>query len=86
MRTVDLTKDPLDVPAVLNIAQQEPVLLLTADGQEFVVSEVDDFEQEVAALRASHAFQRFLDERSRSPRTTSLDELEHEIDQELTAQ
>ena len=49
------------------MAQQEPVLLLTADGQEFVVSEADDFEHEVAALRASQAFQRFLDERSRSP-------------------
>jgi hypothetical protein len=40
--------------------------------------EADDFEKEVEALRSSQAFQRFLDERSRSTGRISLDEVEAE--------
>ena len=86
MRTIDLEKERLDLTHLLNLARNEPVLLVTADGQEFLVSEVDDFEREVEALRASQAFQRFLDERSARPDRASLEEIEREIDQELTAQ
>jgi hypothetical protein len=46
----------------------------------------DDFDQEVEELRASQAFQDFLDERSKSERRISLDELETEIDEELKRQ
>jgi hypothetical protein len=46
----------------------------------------DDFEQEVETLRQSQAFQRFLDERSASPRRIPLEEIEAEIDQELATQ
>ena len=60
-------------------------MLLTADGQEFFISLADDFEQEVETLRQSQAFQRFLDERSASPRRIPLEEIEAEIDQELAA-
>jgi len=50
------------------------------------MTRADDFEQEVEALRRSQAFQRFLDERSASPRRIPLEEIEAEIDQELAAQ
>ncbi len=46
----------------------------------------DDFEQEVDTLRQSLAFQRFLEERSASPRRIPLEEIEAEIDRELAAQ
>lgn len=45
--------------------------------------EADDFGKEVATLRASQAFQKFLDERSASRRTISLEEIEAEIEREL---
>jgi PHD/YefM family antitoxin component YafN of YafNO toxin-antitoxin module len=54
MRTVNLAEEPLDLPALLNMAGQEPVLLLTPDGKEFVLIEADDFEREVESLRAQH--------------------------------
>jgi hypothetical protein len=40
-------------------------------------------DKEVEALRHSAAFQRFLEQRSRSPRRFSLDDVEAEIDREL---
>jgi PHD/YefM family antitoxin component YafN of YafNO toxin-antitoxin module len=51
MRTANLAEEPLDLVAVLKLADQEPVLLLTPDGKEFVLTEADDFEREVEGLR-----------------------------------
>jgi hypothetical protein len=84
MRTVNLAEEPLDLAAVLRLAGQEPVLLLTPDGKEFVLTEADDFEREVEGLRRSSAFQRFLEERSKDQRRIPLEEVEREIEQELS--
>ena len=65
------------------MARREPLLLMTSDGKEFCIAEADDFEKEVEALRASKAFQRFLDERSASTRKIPLEEIEAEIELEL---
>ena len=83
MRTVNLTEEKLGLEEVIKLARKGPVLLLTSDGKEFVVSEADDFEREVEALRGSRAFQRFLDERSKSKRAIPLEEVEKEIEKEL---
>ena len=80
MRTIDLTDERMDIEAIIAIASDEPVILLTSDGREFFVSEADDFEKEVDTLRASEAFQRFLDERSQSTRRIPLEEIEIEIE------
>ena len=86
MRTIDLEKEPLDLEAVIKLASQEPVLLVTPEGKEFCLAEADDFEREVETLRGSQAFQRFLEERSASTRRIPLEEIEAEIEQELAAQ
>jgi hypothetical protein len=85
MKTIRLDEVKLDLDTAINLARTEPLLLLTADGQEFFISLADDFEQEVETLRQSQAFQRFLDERLASPRRIPLEEIEAEIDQELAA-
>ena len=81
MKTIDLAQQKLDVEQLLDLARQGPVLLLTAEGEEFCVAEADDFEREVEALRHSRAFQQFLDERSKDKRTISLEELEKALEQ-----
>ncbi|MGE4096235.1 MAG: hypothetical protein AB7G75_35990 [Candidatus Binatia bacterium] len=86
MRTIELDKEPLDLEAVIKLASQEPVLLVTPEGKEFCLAEADDFEREVETLRGSQAFQRFLEERSASTIRLPLEEIEAEIEQELAAQ
>jgi hypothetical protein len=83
MKMVHLQEEKLDLETALTMAQQEPVMLLTEDGRQFVLAEADDFDQEVEALRKSQAFQQFLDERSRSPHRIPLEEIEAEIEHEL---
>ncbi len=83
MKTVKLEDEKLGLEEVINIARKEPVLVLTPDGKEFLISEADDFEKEVEALRGSPAFQKFLDERLRGKGTFPLEEVEKEIEKEL---
>lgn len=80
MKTIDLADERMDIAAIIAIASDEPVILLTPDGREFFVSEADDFDTEVATLRASETFQRFLDERSQSRRRIPLEEIEAELE------
>jgi len=83
MKTVKLEDKKLGLEEVINIARKEPVLVLTPDGKEFLISEADDFEKEVEALRGSPTFQKFLDERLRGKGTFPLEEVEKEIEKEL---
>ncbi|HHT9129064.1 MAG TPA: hypothetical protein ACFYEE_09955 [Candidatus Wujingus californicus] len=85
MKTINLKKENLDLKEVINMARKEPVLLLTPDGKEFFISEADDFEKEVEMLRGSQAFQKFLDERSMRKHRIPLEDIEKEIEKELSA-
>ena len=86
MKTIRLDEVQLDLDSAINLVRNEPLLLLTADGQEFFMTLADDFEQEVETLGQSQAFQRFLDERSASPRRIPLEQIEAEIEWELADQ
>ncbi|MFQ5781270.1 MAG: hypothetical protein ACE5HN_10875 [Nitrospiria bacterium] len=86
MKTVHLEKEKLNLTEAINMAKKEPVLLLTPDGEEFIISEADDFEKEVETLRNSAVFQKFLDERSKSKERIPLEEIEKEIEGKQAAQ
>jgi len=86
MKTINLEEEKLELAEVVTLAREGPVLLLTSDGKEFFISEVDDFAKEVESLRASQTFQRFLDERSKCDRRVPLEEIELEIEKELADQ
>jgi PHD/YefM family antitoxin component YafN of YafNO toxin-antitoxin module len=58
------------------MAHKEPVLVLTSDGEEFILSQADDFDREVEALRNSQTFQKFLEERSQCKARIPLSEIE----------
>src|SRR6516162_6694810 len=79
MKTIDLDTTKLDLASVIDMARQGPLLLLTADGQEILMSLADDFDKEVEVLRRSQAFQRFLDERAACSRRIPLEDVEAEI-------
>ncbi len=86
MKTIDLEKQKVGLDQVICLAGSEPLLLVTADGREFIVSPADDFDREAAALRQSHRFQQFLDQRSHGKGSVPLESIEAEIEAELKAQ
>lgn len=89
MNLINLAEQPIDITHILELAQAGPVVLLAADGREYVLAEADDFDHEVEQLRNSVAFQRFLDDRSAyqtTKRRIPLDVIQREIEAELAAQ
>jgi len=83
MKSIDLVKEQPNLSEVIQLAEKEPVLLLAPNGHQFVVSEADDFDSEVEALRNSRRFQQFLDERMRNQCRTPIEDIEKEIEAEL---
>jgi hypothetical protein len=79
MKTIDLGEVKFDLDSAIELARQEPLLLLTADGREFFMTLADNFEQEIESLRRSQPFQRFLDDRSACPRKIPFAEIEQEL-------
>jgi len=83
MKTINLQVQQPSLAELLQAARGEPVLLVEPAGGEFVLTVADDFDAEVAALRASPAFQAFLDQRSRPTRTRPFNDYVRELDAEL---
>jgi hypothetical protein len=83
MRTVSLEHESPEFTHLFTMAQQEPVLLLTADGYQFILTPVDSLAEEVEVLRHSSTFQTFLEERMKCPKRIPLEEIEREIHEEL---
>ncbi len=83
MKTFNLHEQQPSLAELLQAARGEPVLLVEPTGGEFLLSAADDFDAEVKALRASPAFQAFLDERSRPTRTRPFNEYVRELDEAL---
>ncbi len=50
MKTIQLDGSSHDLMSLIDEARKEPLLLLTASGEEFVVAVADDFEREVESL------------------------------------
>lgn len=69
---------------MISLARKEPVLVLTSDGEEFILSQADDFDREAEALRNSQTLQKFLEERSQCTVRIPLSEIEREIDEDLS--
>jgi hypothetical protein len=76
MRIVQLSNADAGVARFFEMANQEPILLLAPDGREYILSQADDFEQEVETLRQSTTFQTFLAERRLPGKRFDLAELE----------
>jgi hypothetical protein len=80
MNTFNLTRTKTTVEELLKHALAESVRLVTADGHAFVLEKADDFEEEVRRLGKSKKFQRFLNQRSKEPATTSLEDYRRSLD------
>ncbi len=79
MKTIELTSDAPTLHELVILADQENVIIRTAQGRQFLLAELDDFELEVERLKNSEEFMAFLDERSKERGTTSIEELRKEL-------
>jgi hypothetical protein len=79
VKTVAVPPQAADVNALLEQAREEELLVRTADGSEFLLTAVDDFDQEVARTRQNARLMALLDERAKQTKTVPLEEVQRQL-------
>jgi hypothetical protein len=79
MKTISISAQSAEVNALLAQARQEDILVRSADGSEFMVTAIDDFDEEVALSRRNVHLMALLEERAKQTKTVPLDEVKHQL-------
>jgi len=74
MRTITVSSRARTLNALLKQALQENLILRTADGHEFLLAEIADFDREIELTRENEELMRLLESRGREKATISLEE------------
>jgi hypothetical protein len=79
MKTVTIPPQATDVNVLLEQAREEDILVRAADGTEFMLSAVEDFDREVARTRQNAKLMALLDERAKQTQTVPLAEVKRRL-------
>ena len=72
MKTIDLTREKHTLGELLALAKGDTVLIHSAQGEDYLLEQADEFHKEVAALGGSTKFMSFLQARAEERRGASL--------------
>ncbi len=79
MKTIELTNASPDIARLLEQARVDDIVVRTADGSEFLLVAVDDFDREIARTRANPRLMALLESRARLTTTVSLEEAKRRL-------
>jgi hypothetical protein len=79
MKTIDLPEVSPDVAFLLDLARDDDLILRLADGSEFLVVAIDDFDQEIARTRKNPKLMALLEARAKQTATIPLDEVKKRL-------
>jgi hypothetical protein len=74
MQTIDLSDGRVELEDLLRLASENSLILRTVDGDEFVLAKIDDLAKEIEWVGGQEELTAFLEERSQSERTFTIDE------------
>ena len=79
MKTVSVPPQAAEVNALLEQARDDEILVRSADGSEFLLTAIDEFDQEIARTRQNAKLMALLDERAKQSKTIPLDEVKRQL-------
>ena len=79
MITLDLRNRQITLEELFRAARSESVLIVTDEGQEYILEAADEFDHEVAELRRSEKFMNFLAERRKESGRIPLEDIERRL-------
>jgi hypothetical protein len=80
MKTITLSEDFTEIRSVFDRANDGDVIIQLADGRQFILSAIDDFDIEIARSRQNQKLMEFLEKRAKQTPTISLDEVKRRLD------
>ena len=79
MKIIDVPLDSTFLLSLLTEAKQQNLILRTVDGPEFILAELDNFNQEIELTRQNQELMAFLDDRGRKSKTISATEVKSRL-------
>ena len=79
MKTIKVSRQAKTVNALLKRARRENVILRSAEGNEFILAEIDDFNREIELTRQNKRLMKLLESRARQKTTISLEETKQQL-------
>ena len=79
MKMVEVPTRAKSLNALLRQAQQDPLILRSADVREFILAEMDDFASEIELTRKNEKLMQLLDERAKQSKTINLEEVKAQL-------
>jgi hypothetical protein len=79
MKTITIPLNANDVNSLLESARDEDVLVRAADGTEYILTAIDEFDRELARTRQNAKLMALLDERAGRKETVSLEEVKQRL-------
>ncbi len=79
MKTVTIPPQATEINVLLEQARREDILVRAADGAEFMLTVVEDFDQEIARTRQNAKLMALLDTRAKQTQTVPLDEVKRQL-------
>jgi len=80
MKTIRVNPEDVAIVKLLTLAQGDKLLLVAPDGQEYVLAEAGESDDEFERTRSNEELMRLLDERGRENTTYSLDEVRKQLE------
>ena len=79
MKTIEVSRQARVLNALLQRARHENVILRSAEGNEFILAEIDDFNREIELTRQNEKLMEFLNLRAKQNKTIPLDEVKVQL-------
>ena len=79
MKTVTIPPQSTEINVLLEQARQEDILVRAADGTEFMLTAIDDFEHEIVRTRQNAKLMALLDARGKQTQTIPLEEVKRQL-------
>ena len=79
MKTVAVPPQAAEIIALLEQARDDELLVRTADGSEFLLTAIDEFDREIARTRQNAKLMALLDERAKQSKTIPWDEVKRQL-------
>lgn len=79
MKTFAVPPQAAEIIALLEQARVDELLVRTADGSEFLLTAIDEFDREIARTRQNAKLMALLDERAKQAKTIPLDEVKRQL-------
>ena len=74
MKVINISVDSTFLSNLLKEAMKENIILRTAEGREFILAEINDFDREIELSRQNQELMAFLEQRGRETKTVSAQE------------